>query len=308
MRVIAAFIMRGRLQAIIATAGLAVLALLLMPFSWPASYLSGGAVGLVTLIQGPKEGLLNAFGATVIVTVLGILVGQPTVAAGFAVILWLPVWILALVLFQSRSLASMLLVNVLLGMAVIIGVYLVVAEPAQWWYSHISQQLLPAMKESGMVISDEAALLASLEEASRLMTGAIAASVSFGLAVSLFVARWWQAVVSNRPGAFGEEFRSLKLGRAAALVALVLSLPALLTKGVLAEMSVNLLQVMLMTFMFQGLAVAHAIVNRLKANQAWLVMMYILIVFTTPYGLLVVAMIGVLDNGFDFRARFKPKS
>ncbi|HID49861.1 MAG TPA: signal recognition particle-docking protein FtsY [Chromatiales bacterium] len=70
MRLIAAFIMRGRWQAILATAGLAILALLLMPLSWPLTYLSSGAVGLVTLVQGPREGLLNAGGATALLAVL----------------------------------------------------------------------------------------------------------------------------------------------------------------------------------------------------------------------------------------------
>ena len=85
MRAIAAFIMRGRLQAIIMAAGLGLLGGLFPP-GW---LLSGGVVGLVTLAQGPKEGMLNAFAATThIVLLSGVLVMQPAMqAAGFFVML-----------------------------------------------------------------------------------------------------------------------------------------------------------------------------------------------------------------------------
>ncbi|MCG6934754.1 MAG: hypothetical protein LJE73_02515 [Proteobacteria bacterium] len=309
MRLIAAFIMRGRWQAMVATAGLAILALLLMPLSWPLSYLSGGVVGLVTLVQGPKEGVLNAAGAILLVAVLAmLLVGQPTVAAGFAVMLWMPAWLLAIVLYLSRSQALMLLVNVLLAMASVIVVFALVPDPAQWWHTYLAGEVIPMLKQAGMVIPDEAAFMAGLETASRLMTGAMVASISFGLAMSLITARWWQAVVGNRPGAFGEEFRALRLGRIAASAAVLLSLLMLFIQGTLAELSLNLLEVMIIAFMFQGLAVGHALAHQFKANQAWLVMMYIVMIFTLPYGLLLVALVGVLDNGFDFRARFRPRA
>jgi len=304
MRLIAAFIMRGRWQAILATAGLAILALLLMPLSWPLTYLSSGAVGLVTLVQGPREGLLNAGGATALLAVLAlVLAGQPTVAAGFALILWLPAWLLATGLYLSRSLALMLLVNTLLAMAGVLGIYLLLPDPAQWWYGYLSGQVMPMLKQAGMEIPDEAAFLAGLEEASRMMTGTMAASISFGLAISLFIARWWQALVSNRSGAFGEEFRALRLGRAAALVAALLALPALLMEGGVAELARNLLAVVVIAFLFQGLAVGHALVRRFGANPIWLVVVYMGVVLTLPWGLLLVALVGAMDNGFDYRAR-----
>ena len=34
-------------------------------------------------------------------------------------------------------------------------------------------------------------------------------------------------------------------------------------------------------------------------------MMYVVMVFTIPYGMLLAAVLGVLDNWFDFRARFR---
>jgi hypothetical protein len=302
MRAIAAFIMRGRLQAIIMAAGLGLLGGLFPP-GW---LLSGGVVGLVTLAQGPKEGMLNAFAATTLVVLLsGVLVMQPTLqAVGIFVLLWLPiVWLLALVLYQSRSLALTLLLNALLGGAIVLTAYVMLDDPAQWWYSQ-TEQLLPVMKQAGVEIPDEAAFDANMREASRVMTGTLAAFISLGLALSLLIARWWQSEVT-RPGAFGEEYRNLRLGSIAAVVATLLVLPAWLTTGGFAEMTVNLLLVAVVLFMFQGLALGHAAVKQFGINQAWLFMLYVVMVFTIPYGLLLAAVLGVLDNWFDFRARFR---
>ena len=303
MRAIAAFIMRGRLQAIIVAAGLALLGGLFPP-GW---LLSGGVVGLVTLVQGPREGMLNAFAATSIVILLsGVLALQPALqAVGIFVLLWLPlVWLLAVVLYQSRSLALTLLITAVLGGAIVMAVYALVDAPAQWWYSHVIEQLLPLMKQAGMEIPDQAAFEADMRDASRIMTGTLAAIISFGLAVSLLIARWWQSEVT-RPGAFGDEYRNLRLGATAAVITALLVVPAWITNGGFAEMTSNLLIVALVLFMFQGLALGHAVVKQFGNNPAWLVVMYVVIVFSMPYGLLFAAVLGILDNWFDFRARFR---
>ena len=303
MRAIAAFIMRGRLQAIIVAAALGLLGGLFPP-GW---LLSGGVVGLVTLVQGPREGMLNAFAATSIVILLsGVLALQPALqAVGIFVLLWLPiVWLLALVLYQSRSLALTLLMTAVLGGAIVMAVYVLVDAPAQWWYSHVIEQLLPMMKQAGMEIPDQAAFEADMRDASRIMTGTLAAIISFGLAVSLLIARWWQSEVT-RPGAFGDEYRNLRLGATAAVITALLVVPAWITNGGFAEMTSNLLIVALVLFMFQGLALGHAVVKQFGNNPAWLVVMYVVIVFSMPYGLLFAAVLGVLDNWFDFRARFR---
>ena len=302
MRAIAAFIMRGRLQAIVAAAGLGLVGGLLFPPAW---LLSGGVVGLVTLAQGPREGMLNAFAATTLVVLLSVLVMQPVLqAAAIFMLLWLPiVWVLSIVLYQTRSLAMTLLVNALLAGAIVLTAYVLLDDPAQWWYSQ-TEQLLPVMKQAGMDIPDEAAFKANMQEASQIMTGTLAAFVSLGLALTILIGRWWQSVVT-RPGAFGEEYRNLRLGSTAAVIATLLVLPAWITTGGIGEMATNLLLVAVVLFLFQGLALGHAAVKQFGNNQAWLVMMYVVMVFTMPYGLLLAAVLGVLDNWFDFRARFR---
>ncbi len=305
MRAIAAYIMRGRMQAIIATSGLGIFALLLMPLSWPLSYLSAAAVGLVTLVQGPKEGLLNVAGAMLFVAVMmGMATGQPLVAGGFSISMWLPAFLLAWVLYLSRSFALVLIINAVLGWGLITVVYLLLPDPAGWWYGYFTEQVVPAMKQVGMEIPDEAAFTETLKHSSRLMTGVLVAFISLGVAISLVIARWWQALLF-RPGAFGEEFRRLRLGKPISAIGIVLVLLSTMVSGQLQEWSLNLLLVGIVLFMFQGLAVGHAWAKQRAANQAWLVAMYVIIVFTIPYGGMFAAVIGLLDNGMDFRARFR---
>ena len=58
--------------------------------------------------------------------------------------------------------------------------------------------------------------------------------------------------------------------------------------------------------MFQGLAVAHSLVEKCKLSPGLLVGMYVIILFTLQqgaFGLLLIAMIGLLDNWLNLRFR-----
>ena len=63
-----------------------------------------------------------------------------------------------------------------------------------------------------------------------------------------------------------------------------------------------------MLFMFQGLAVGHNLIGQHQLGKAWLVGMYVILVFTSPHGVMVFAVLGWLDNSFDFRKRFAKKT
>ncbi len=305
MQAIAAYIMRGRFQAMLMTAGLGLLSVLLMPLSWPLSYLSAGSVVLVTLMQGQREGLYNVAGATALVAVLmGISFGQPVMAIGFGLVLWLPALLLALLLYRTRSLALTLAINALLGIVLITGIYLLQGDPAGWWYGYITGQVIPAMKQANLELPQEILSEQMLRQSAAMMTGVMVASISMGLSISVLVGRWWQSVIS-RPGAFGEEFRQLRMGLLASVVLVVLFALSLLASGQLAEWASNAMLVAMVVFLFQGLAVGHALVRQSGAGQGWLVMMYILLVFSMPFGFYLAVGFGLLDNSVDFRARFR---
>jgi uncharacterized protein YybS (DUF2232 family) len=61
--------------------------------------------------------------------------------------------------------------------------------------------------------------------------------------------------------------------------------------------------VMLVVFAVQGLAVIHNVVKQQQRSKAWLVTMYILLVVMTLQMVVLLGLIGVLEQWFNFRRR-----
>jgi len=308
MRALAAYIMRGQLQAITTVTVCAVLAVVVMPLSWPIGYLSAAGIGLVTLAQGPVEGGKTLLGATVLQAIIGMLImGSPTLALAFALSLWLPAWILASVTLTGRSLVLPMQALLVFGLVAVAVMYVVMGDPALWWYNHIVNDVIPTLEKANIGFQRGPEFEQRLASATHLMTGVLVMITGWGIIAGLLIARWWQALL-YRPGAFGEEFQALSLGKVMAMAGVLLVVLAMLGKGLLAELASNMLLVMVGLLLLQGLAVAHALVSRFKANQVWLVMLYMMLVFLMPYMLVMVAMAGLIDNWADFRQRFQARA
>ncbi len=309
MKALAAYVMRGRLQAMLSASALLLLALLLMPLSWPLSFYSGGIVALVTLAQGNREGLLTLLGAGLLVSLLGIFSpGSPFAVLMFAALVWLPVWLLAVLLRQTVSLNLTMLAGSALGMLAIGGFFLMTGDPAEWWFQHFINDVLPVLEKAGMVFEDRPRLETELQQASRLMTGSLIALLLLGALVGLFIARRWQAGLYN-PGGFRKEFYSLRFGVTAALVALLLLLvslasPAFMNEGRGSDLLLNLLQPVVIIFLFQGLAIGHVLIKVRSLSSAWLAGLYILLLFGLPYSPVLLALLGIADNWLDLRSKF----
>ena len=304
MKALAAYVMRGRLPAIMAATGLAVVSLILIPLSWPVSFLSGAVIGLVVLVHGPKEGAFITLSVTALLALLvTALLSLPMMAAVYAVMVLLPAWLLASTLSLSQSLALALKIGAVIGTVIIMVVYTVIPEPAGLWYQHFIEQVLPIMEKAGVVLNKAPDFDLQLRAASKIMTGTTVAFSVMGMWLSLLIARSWQAVL-YRPEGFREEFRSLRFGQQSALLAALIAVLATFTQGLLSELAVNVLMVVLMLFMFQGLAVGHQLIHQFQRSKSWIIAMYVVLVFTSLQGLMLFAMIGWLDNGFDFRKRF----
>lgn len=304
MRFLAEYVMRGRLQAVSITALCAVVSMLWVPLTWPIGYLSGAAVGLVTLVHGAREGLFNAFGAAVLVgLVTGLALGDPSLAILFSLTVWFPVWLASLTLRATVWFAGGLLAATGLCALAVLATYAMLGDPAAQWQSLFVDVVLPAMQEAGMSLDAGADLEAQVEQVSRLMTGITAAFVLLGVALSLLVARWWQSVLYH-PGGFQEEFQGLRLGARAGWVATAVAVLALATAGQVSEMAGNLLPLIAILFVFQGLALVHSVLAQLGAHSGWLFGLYALLLIV-PQTLLLLSAAGFVDNWFDFRARLR---
>jgi len=296
LQAIAVFSMRGRWQAAMAIA-LFSLAALILP---PLSYLASGVIALSTLRMGPKEGVKVVLAATVILTLFaGLLLNKAFVSGLFLLTSWLPILGVTLVLGYTRSLAAALLAASGLAIVCVLGAYIVLPSPAEWWQQMMSPvfDTLSQQQDWPLNQTDTQNLVTTM---SSIMTGLIAAGVSINAMLGLLIGRAWQAKLYN-PGGFADEFHQLKLGKPAAIAsASIMAIAASPLSESLAVIT-ECLPIVLVLFALQGISVAHAIVKQRQKRSFWLVILYVLLIVMMPQMVVLLAMIGVLEQWLNFR-------
>jgi hypothetical protein len=300
MKALAGFIVSGRFQAILAASFCGMLAFLLPPFSTLTNYLGAAVVSLVTLRIGVSQGLLVLVAATAVTMLFYQFMGVPAATIAVTVmLLWVPCWLISGVLRRTVSLASAMFAAAALGVAALISVYGVAGDPAPWWYEHLVL-IRSALEDRGLLPQD-ASVDALLQDLSRLMTGLIVASLALGAVCSLLVGRWWQALLVN-PGGLHVEFCSLRFWQATGWVVLGLMIFSQLTQGPTSDMAAQSVMVMLVPYLFAGLAVLHGLVARQGRGKGWLIAVYVLLGII-PQTALLLAGLGLVDTWIDFRRR-----
>ncbi len=300
-RVIAAFVLRGRWQAVLVAVVGALLAQLFMPLG----YLSGAVIALVTLRLGWQHGLtvivLSMIAVGTMQQLVSPIMGGTALGMLFTAALWLPVWATAQSLRRTMMPGRSVMLAALFGVMVVLGFSLGTEEPVAWWQQTMSRAMAPALEELPQAEHEQ--IQAGIGELALIMTGTSAMLLSLSLIISLFIGRWWQAMLYN-PGGFGDEFRELRLGKGASMLLLLLLVAAGFSGN--GFMIHNLPVVVFLPFLLQGLSVVHALVKQRKAHAGWIVGTYALLFVTGPMALLL-AFAGVVDNWFDVRRFFSPK-
>ncbi|MGR8933802.1 MAG: DUF2232 domain-containing protein [Gammaproteobacteria bacterium] len=296
MSFLAAYIMRGRLQAMLVASTLALLSLLFPP----VSIVSSAAVSLITLRKGAYEGLVVLLTSSVAAAVLGVFViGNYQFALGYTLILWLPVWLISIVLREGRSLSLALEIAVWLGSLAALGVYLVNPEIAETW-RNILHTMAAAMGQNAEVPSEKIEQLKQVMDVyAHYMTGIMAASSVSSLMLGLLLARWWQAVLYY-PGGFKQEFLALYTGPAIAFATLAVVALGLLGGGAWAEAAWNIAVILLVLYSFIGTAVVHVLLSAMRAKRFLLPAFYLSLLII-PQILLPVALVGIGDTWLDLR-------
>lgn len=297
MNAFAAFILRGPGQSASVACATLLLASVLPPLAW----FSAAVLALVMLQLGPRSFTFAAgVGLLALVAAGWLVLHQPLAVAAGACAAWLPAALIAGVLQHRARLDDAMLAACALGWLLVIGLHLVLDAPAQWWQEVLLQFMPPERVEADLAVPAER-VRELIERAAPLMTGMLAASAVTGAVGSVLLARWWQAGLYH-PGAFGREFRSLRLGRVAAGILAILCAAALALPGSLLD---GLAFVALAVYLFQGLAVAHGVVAARGMGAAWLAGLYILGLLALPQMVLALALLGVADAWMDFRARVR---
>lgn len=291
---LARFILKGHSQAALVAATMAILGLLLPPVAW----LSGAAVALVALVNGHRSGLLVTAIAGIGTAVLAwLILSLPLVAVYYVLLVWLPLVMVAVVLKQTVSMVLTLQLIAGVSLAGIVLLYVLFPDFGEIWRPSLNRMADELIAQSdGQLEADQ--LQQIVDQIVRLLPGFFASSFMIGIMLSLYLARWWQAVIYN-PGGFGKEFQSIDLGKGSALIALAIAVAAALAG---ADIFNAMLLVVFALYLNQGIAVLHAVFAGRQLNAVWLFLVY-LIMFVVPHTLVLLALAGLADTWIDFRRR-----
>lgn len=302
MKALASFIMQGGRQATIVVATMAILSLL-MP---PLVIISVAAVCLLTLRNGYIDGLRVLIGATVATALIGyIVLGTSVVAFTYLLMMWLPAYLVSLVLRETRQLNLALECLVVLGMIAVVGVYSAIDDPAQLWAAGIHNALAALSEQQPLPISSEE-LQVGVELWSHYVTGLVVAGTLLSILMSLLLARWWQGLLFNA-GGFDEEFRSFRLLPRDGVLFIALMVIAVVFDGWPAELMWNLDIQLLLLFLIVGISVVHVVIKS-KSSSGYLLFAFYVMVFFVPHLILPLIVIGLSDVWMNWRQRFITKT
>jgi hypothetical protein len=301
MKALADFIVSGRFQAILVAALSGILAFLAPPWSTLLVYLGAASIALVTLRIGPSKGLQVLGIATLLTGLFYQLAGVSAAAIAITlVMMWLPCWIASGVLWRTTRMALAMLSGAGVGLVALVLVYAIYGDPAPWWFERL-QQLEEALEQSGLFTRD-ISVEELMQDLSRLMTGVVLASLVLSALSSMLLGRWWQALQVN-PGGLRTEFNKLRFGQTTGLLTLGAMIFAQLAGGGVRDMAAQAVMIMLVPYLFAGLAVIHGLVARAGRGRGWLFAVYVVLAIL-PQATLLLAGGGLLDTWIDFRRRF----
>lgn len=268
----------------------------------PVGILSGAVIALVILAAGLQSGvrvlLATLFGGSFASFAFGSVNALLLSGAEF----WLPAFFLAVVLGKTRSLSLMIQVATVVLLVGLVAVYLLLGSPEAAWLGFM-QQLLDMWQAEGIAIEPEASSLL-IEQMPRVLTMLVCMGLYVVWLGILFLGRWWQTSLYEA-GSLDEQFRQLDLGsRLAWLLALLFVAVLFLPEQLLIQDMLGLLTV---AFMLQGLAVVHQWVFVRGTGKGWLILIYILL-GVLPQMIMLVASLGWMENWTHWRTKFVPDS
>jgi len=278
VRVLAEFIMRGRLQAC-----------LVGVFGSLLPFVSVSTIGLVTLRKGATEGSLVSLWV-----ILPLLLSYMFSASSpfMAVVSGVALINIALVANAHRVTADW---NFSLGAATVSGIVLVCLAGLFFqadlndFVNELEEMLATASEPTGQT---------KLALTRNGFLAFVAWVVIFNTVIGLVLARWWQALLYN-PGGFQEEFHMLRLSPKLSLVCLGIFITGLALGGNY-QLWLSLASI---PILIGGIAIVHCVVQH-KSFSLWvLVGMYLGLFLFGPLLMVLLGALGAADSVMNFRTR-----
>lgn len=260
-------------------------ALLFLPL---LSWAGASVVALYALRRGPQKAPLVTGLPIVVATVMAFGFGD----SAMLIVLLMTV-ALAAVLHSTLSWIAVL--QIALGLSIAL-VFLVGAV-----YEEALRGLVTAIKQVVLAPEQLSALGVDLTTIDAWMGSLAVGALSFVHMVSalmaLIVARAMQAQAYN-PGGLKTEFEAIRLAPLFAVGCLLLMVSGFLVGPWMVRFS----PVAALPLMFAGIALVHGLTG-MRESKGLLIMFYAAMLFFTPYLLLLLAFLAVIDAFVDFRTR-----
>jgi hypothetical protein len=259
----------------------------------PLAVAAGAIPVLIALARDGRWGLQVTLAGAVTVCAYLLASGQSfALSLASVCLLFFAPFGLALIVQRTGSLLLSLQLSVVGAGLLLAGVFAGLENPVARW-RELVQETVRQFVQFGLISDTE-----PFEKAlAGTNWGTYIAFWLITILGSLFLGCWWHSL-TQAPGAFGKEFRQLRLGKTLGVAAVV----TVVTAFVLDKVSIDapfldaLVWIAIVPLACQGLSAAH----RLKANGrvgvAWLVMTYLLLIFAAPITAMVLAGWGVVDN------------
>ena len=275
---------------------------LIATFLLPITQIIGSALlVLMVLSQGPARTAILA-GMSFAAILMFALVSAVSVsqAVEVALTIWLPGMVLALLFQRLRSLTLLLQSTVLIAMVVIIGLYLVLGDPADYWRD-LLERFASMWRDAGL--QKESEIFDQLQPYAPQMTG-IFVAIGWLFYVVAFLAGY--AAYVSLPGqsyGFGR-FSDLNFGRVLALILALTSVVAIFSSAIWIQ---NFAFVLFIVFWLQGMAMLHWLKGQKRLPGFVLVAVYALTVLLGPLLVTAVGVMGYTDAWFNFWPRIAGK-
>jgi hypothetical protein len=252
------------------------------------SAISAALIVLTTSARGWRLATQDVAAAALLLMAVTAAMGGLWFQVGIAA---LATWLVLAMLAELRRSASLTLAvqcAVLLGVVGTLAFTAWSEDPQAYWEELLRDWAVRA-RAAGLEIAQAAA---------QVMTGMMAASAVASALVSLFIGCWAAGQLNGR--SFGREFQDIRMGRVLGLLAGVIALLFLTGARSIAD---DLLLVMALGFLVQGLAVVHWHAARRDWPKAWPAALYLPLALPPTAGIemTLLALLGLVDNGYSLR-------
>lgn len=293
MRVFGNYVLLGYFQAVTVISLLAFFSLLVPP----VLLLSGIVAGLVVLKKGPTISMQVMLLCLLIVAILVMFLGiKPWIGLYLMGCIWLPVYCCCSILWATNDQGWAIFVACMIGIACILLIHGLQIDLDVFWLESMEVLRNQYSSSNNFSVRDKELYESIfLQPTPSGLNAFLAICIVSNLVIITLISRWWHALLFNA-GGFRKEFYQLRLPKVTIALFLVVGAFTLYWQfnyeGV--SIALEIFLVMMVLYLFQGLASVHRVIAAKKMHNIWLMAMYFWLLIL-PKLLLLLVILGLVD-------------